>query len=85
MPKYVTTEHVLETSTNGMMWHRADAGMYAEAQVLAYHGEAERAIALAEEIRIKEYGHMRDVDFRVVTTSRTVTYHGLMTEFVMSK
>ena len=71
--------HVLETRSRRsedspwLIWNPAEAGMYREAYLMAYHGRLSEAIELAETIRIKEYGDMHGIDFRCVTKTRTVT------------
>lgn len=71
--------HVLETREQRggewTTWRPAEAGMYRTAYLMAYHGMLSQAIEEAETIRIREYGDMHGVDFRCVTTTRTVTFN----------
>jgi hypothetical protein len=52
------------------------------ARRLAYEGQIIAAIEKAQDIWIAQNGHMRDVAFRVVTTTRTVTTHAGPWEYV---
>jgi hypothetical protein len=77
MLQHVETYHVLETREQRdgewLSWHPAEAGMYREAYLMAYHGRLNEAIERAETIRLKNYGEMHGIDFRCVTQQRTVT------------
>lgn len=80
MIEHKKTNHVLETrdrrGETWLIWRPANAGMYRKASLLAYHGRLHEAIESAEATRVSEFGDMHDVDFRCVTTSRTVTIFG---------
>jgi hypothetical protein len=77
MLQHVETYHVLETREQRdgewLSWHPAEAGMYREAYLMAYHGRLNEAIERAETIRLKNYGEMHGIDFRCVTQQRTVS------------
>ena len=60
---------------SGVFCH-ASAGMYAEARELAAYGNIRKAIAEACEARIRNYGNMHGVSFRVVTTIKTISFEG---------
>lgn len=67
------THHVLEIRDDRSDWCPPVSGMYRPAVLLAYQGRIVEAIELAETIRIREYGDMHGIAFRVLTTTKTVT------------
>lgn len=77
MRQYSETYHVLEVRTEVQSgwtaWHKPTAGMFRPAELLAYQGRLTEAIEAAEKTHIENYGHMHGVEFRCVTTTKTVT------------
>ena len=57
-------------------WFPVTAEMYNGAMLLAQVGQLIGAIEEAYAVRIAEYGNSHGVDFRCVTTTRTVTTLG---------
>jgi len=85
MRQYTETNHSLEMrEIRGDVytcWYPPTAGMLKPAVTLAYHGRLMEAIELAEDIIVKNYGHMNGLEFRCVTTTKTVTTNsGLIDE-----
>jgi len=77
MRQATETDHVLEMRHQpDEPWHGCVGRVYQPAALLAYQGRFVEAIHEAEITRIREYGNMHGVSFRVVTTTRTVTTTG---------
>lgn len=82
MRQQTETEHTLQIRESPhLIFAPVVAGMYQAARRLAADGQIEAALRTAEDIRIENYGHMRGVSFRVITTTRTVSMHGSWAEF----
>lgn len=77
MRQAVETHHDLEIAgPRRQIWRGTSVyDELASARRLAYEGQTIAAIEKAQDIWIEKNGHMRDVAFRVVTTSRTITTH----------
>lgn len=77
MQQISKTEHALQIRDGRMLSYRAvQADIYQAAKRLTAHGRLSEALDEAEEIRVREYGDMIGVSFRVVTTTRTVSVNG---------
>jgi len=71
------TGHVLEKrGPRSVLWHRVVAGIYRPAVILVYQERFVEGLAEAQRIRVQEWGSMHDVQFRIVTSTRTVTVLG---------
>ena len=71
------TGHTLDMRRHrNLTYAPATTTMYQPAILLAYQGRLVEAIHEAEDIEIRERGDMIGVEFRVVTTTRTVTFNG---------
>lgn len=77
MRQYSETYHTLETrrklGDEWSVWQRPIESMFRPSVMLAYQGRLVEAIEEAEKIHIQNCGHMRGVEFRCVTKTKTVT------------
>lgn len=70
------TDHVLEIHDGRNTWRQPMAERYQPAKQLAWQGRIVEALEAAEEIRVREYGEMHGVRFRMITHTETVTTLG---------
>lgn len=57
---------------NGV-WRICDAGYLRDPAMMAMHGKLNEALDAAYCAQVKNYGHTRDMEFQIVTTSTTQT------------
>lgn len=81
MKQYTETEHVLQMrddvgTPRESTWRTVIAGMHMEDLELTASGLIQQALRKARDTHIEHYGNMHGVEFRVVTTTRTVTVLG---------
>ena len=76
MKTLTTTEHALQICRPKMSWSPVFGYPFNDAIQLAEQGQFERAIISAEESQRRHCQHMNGSQFRVVTTSKTITVLG---------
>lgn len=78
-----STDHALEIREPAGVWRPALDELYGRARSLAYRGRHEEALTAAEEALVAARGNMHGVEFRVVTNTRTATWHGAAPEMLL--
>jgi len=56
-----------------LIWMKPPNGLFRDAEILAYNDQLTEAIETAQKIHIQTHGDMKDIEFRCVTMTRTVT------------
>lgn len=77
----VTVEARLEIARRDEIFTPASAGYLQEAKLLALSGRTLEALHRAQELTVENYGHCRDVAFRVVEVEVRVSMLGAWSGF----